>query len=78
MLFGGCGCLPGSGFFADAAGLCAGGAGYITAMVAAMGFVVGEPQGRCGENGDGDRRSGDGGGRRQPWRARVTVSPRSR
>lgn len=36
MLFGGCGCLPVAGFFADAAGLCAGGAGFISAMVAAM------------------------------------------
>ena len=36
MLFGGCNCVPGSSFLSSYGSLCAGGAGFVSAMIGAM------------------------------------------
>ena len=36
MLFGGCGCVPGSSLLSDYSSLCAGGAGFVSAMISSM------------------------------------------
>jgi 7,8-dihydropterin-6-yl-methyl-4-(beta-D-ribofuranosyl)aminobenzene 5'-phosphate synthase len=36
MLFGGCNCLPGPSFLSACGSMCAGGAGFVSAMIGAM------------------------------------------